>query len=61
MLSLPILAIAAAGCPSREPPAYPAVRYEPEPFPPPDPREPGDAGDARSSPDAGVGGAARRP
>ena len=33
-----LLALAAAGCPDREPPAHPAVRYEQEPFPPPDPR-----------------------
>jgi hypothetical protein len=32
------LALATAGCPDREPPAYPAVRYEQEPLSPPDPR-----------------------
>jgi hypothetical protein len=38
-------ALAALGCPAGEPPAYPAVRYEAEPFPPPDPRAfEGDAG-----------------
>jgi hypothetical protein len=32
------IALVLAGCPAAPPPAYPAVRYESEPFPPPDPR-----------------------
>jgi hypothetical protein len=49
-----LLALGAAGCPNREPPAYPVVRYEAEPFPPPDPRTvaAGDRGDAGTVADA---------
>ena len=32
------VALVLAGCPDAPPPAYPTVRYEAEPFPPPDPR-----------------------
>jgi hypothetical protein len=49
-------ALVLTGCPATPPPAYPAVRYESEPFPPPDPRSllvDGGSGPERSG-DAGA-------